>query len=586
LDFINFLIIISSTYNYYKLKALLIIFTSFVGVTILLFILTGGLWNPDHNMSDKIKELRSEYFVNHNQITKNKFRSVKVNITEKQKLLDILHYNLSFDLFPEEKKFNASATIKVRKRLNEIDTIQFNFYDNYTINSVEINGMPAEFVFMEKLISIINNYSVADTFEVRIEYSGRPERAGFAGFSFSKIDGTSLVYTLSEPTYASSWFPCNDFPTDKALLDIWITNDSSQVSVSNGTLIGVEKNDSRSTYHWKTLYPISTYLIAIYSSDYVHFKDDYISIDELDTMTIDYYVLADNLENAKTDFAEHPKIIKFFADTFGEYPFVKEKYGVAEFLWQFGAMEHQTITGVASNILGGNNFFEDIYVHEVAHHWWGDAVGPKTWKDIWLNEGFSTYSEALFDEHFYGVRALQSKMINLSQGKLRGSLENPGVFIFSQTVYNKGAWVLHMLRWELGDELFFEILRIYYEEYKYSNASTNDFRRVCEKVSNNDLTKFFDQWIYGVGRIELSYEWGTEKFGDSYFTFLKINQEQEEYKEYHFSLEIALEYENNTEYQKFYINNKTMQFRIESNQLPEDIILDPNNWLLITTEQK
>lgn len=568
------------------MKSLHIIFTSFAGVTILLFISTGGLWHVDYDMPEKIKRLRSQYFANHMKIAKTKFSATKINITEKQKLVDVLHYDLAFDLFPEEKKFNASATIKVRKRLNEIDTIQFNFYDNYTITSVEINGMQAEFVLMDKIISIINKYSVADTFEVKIDYSGKPERAGLSGFSFSKINGTSLVYTLSEPDYASSWFPCNDFPADKALLDIRITNDSSQVSVSNGILIGVEKNDSRNTYHWKTLYPISTYLIAVYSSDYVHFKDDYISIDELDTMTIDYYVLADNLENAKIDFAEHPKIIKFFAETFGEYPFIKEKYGVAEFLWQLGAMEHQTITGVASNILGGKNFFEDIYVHEVAHHWWGDAVGPKAWKDIWLNEGFSTYSEALFDEHFYGNRALQSKMINLSQGKLRGSLENPGVFIFSQTVYNKGAWVLHMLRWELGDELFFEILRIYYEEFKYSNASTNDFRRVCEKVSNKDLTKFFDQWIYGDGRIELSYEWGVERFGDSYFTFLNVNQEQENYEEYHFSLEIALEYENDTEYQKFYIDKKTLQLRIESNQLPEDIILDPNNWLLIKTEQE
>ena len=143
-----------------------------------------------------------------------------------------------------------------------------------------------------------------------------------------------------------------------------------------------------------------------------------------------------------------------------------------------------------------------------------------------------------------------------------------------------------MLRWELGDELFFEILRIYYEEYKYSNASTNDFRLVCEKVSNKDFTKFFDQWIYGVGRIELSYEWGVERFGDSYFTFLNVNQKQENYEEYHFSLEIALEYENDTEYQKFYIDKKTLQLRIESNQLPEDIILDPNNWLLITTEKE
>ena len=546
----------------------------------------GGLWKPDNNMTDKSSVFRSRYYENHFQSAKNRFFDESVNITEQQKMVDILHYNLSFDLFPEEKKFNASTIITGRILLNEIDTIQFNFYDNYIINSVKINGNPTEFVIKDKLISIINNYSITDTFEVKIDYTGSPERAGFSGFSFSKIDGKSLVYTLSEPTYASSWFPCNDFPTDKALLDIWITNDSSQVSVSNGILVDVENHNTRTTYHWKTLYPISTYLIALYSSDYVHFNDEYISIDGLDTMAIDYYVLADNLENAKIDFANHPKFIKLFAELFGEYPFVKEKYGVAEFLWQFGAMEHQTITGVASNILGGKDFFEDIYVHEVAHHWWGNAIGPKSWKDIWLNEGFSTYCEALFDEQIYGKDALQSKMIGLEKSDMRGSLSNPGAFLFTQTVYNKGAWVLHMLRWQLGDELFFELLKQYYEKYKYSNASTDDFKRVCEIVSNSNLGKFFDQWIYGVGRIEITYDWQIEKFGDSYFMFIEVNQEQEEYEEYHFPLEIAIQYKEKTKYQTFYIDSKSMQFRIESKLSPEDIIIDPNNWLLISADKK
>ena len=249
-------------------------------------------------------------------------------------------------------------------------------------------------------------------------------------------------------------------------------------------------------------------------------------------------------------------------------------------------MEHQTITGVASNILGGNNFFQDIYIHEVAHHWWGNAVGPKSWKDIWLNEGFSTYCEALFDEHFYGDAALQTKMLKLRLSDLEGSLLNPGSFLFTQTVYDKGAWVLHMLRWELGDDIFFEILRKYYNDYKYSNASTDDFRRVCELVSQKDLFKFFNQWVYGRGKIELSYDWATEKFGDSYFTFLEINQEQEEYEEYHFSLEIAMIFENDTEYQKFTINEESMQLRLESEELPKDILLDPRNRLLITAQRK
>jgi len=567
-------------------RSLLLFCTIIVVATTLFFNLTGALWKTKNFIPEQINNIKSKYFLNHIQSSKSVFRLQKAKVNEKQKLLDILHYKLSFDLFPEERKFDASATITATTRQNEMDTIQFDFYDNYKINSVEINGRLTDFVSKNKIISIRNNYPITDTFEVKIDYSGSPERAGFSGFSFSKINGTSLVYTLSEPTYASSWFPCNDFPVDKALLDIWITNDSSQVSVSNGILVDVEQKGSRTTYHWKTSYPISTYLIALYSSDYVNFNDQYISIDNRDTMAIKYYVLANDYQNAKIDFEEHPKIIKYFAETFGEYPFIKEKYGVAEFLWQLGAMEHQTITGVASNILGGKKFFEDIYVHEVAHHWWGDAVGPKSWNDIWLNEGFSTYCEALFDEHFYGTSALQSKMVNLRMSDLDGSLINPGSFLFTQTVYNKGAWVLHMLRWELGDKIFFEILRKYYDKYKYSNASTDDFRRICELVSGIELTHFFDQWVKNVGMIELSYDWATEQFGDSCFTFLEINQEQKEYEEYHFSLEIALQYENNIEYRRLFINKKAMQFRLSSKQIPDDVLIDPKNNLLIISQQK
>jgi aminopeptidase N len=567
-------------------KALVTVFPSSVAVLILWIIITGRLWEPDNNDPDNITGLREQYFADHLQQLQNRLDGEEAGISDKQKLVDILHYDLSFNLFPEEQKFSASVKITGRKLADELDTIHLNFYDNYDISMVAINGKKAGFDSNEKFISIVTSYPVSDSFEVKIDYSGKPKRAGFAGFSFSRINGKSLVYTLSEPTYASSWFPCNDFPTDKALLDVRITNDTSQVSVSNGILNKVEIIGSRKTYHWKTIYPISTYLIAVYSSDYVHFKDRYISLNELDTMDIDYYVLSQNLDNAKADFAEHPKFITYFAQTFGEYPFINEKYGVAEFLWQLGAMEHQTITGVASNLLGGKKFFQDIYIHEVAHHWWGDAVGPKSWKDIWLNEGFSTYSEALYDEHFYGNEALQSKMINLRQNTFRRSLSNPGSFLFTQTVYDKGAWVLHMLRWELGDDIFFKILREYYNKYKYSNASTNDFKQVCETLSNKDLTKFFDQWINGVGRIELAYNWEIEKFGDSYFTFLNINQIQEKYGEYHFPLEIELKYEDDLDYQKFYIDKRSIQFRIESKQMPEEIILDPKNWLLVTINKK
>jgi aminopeptidase N len=505
-------------------------------------------------------------------------------ITDIQKKNDILHYDLFFDLFPDEKEFDASAVIKGVVKEEGMKSIEINFYDNFEISELKLNGIKSEYINEDRLLKINSAYSVPlDTFELEITYTGTPKKAGIEGFVFGRINGTSLVYNLSEPSYASSWFPCNDFPSDKALLDIRIKNDSSQVSISNGLLIGIEDDGDRRTYHWKTNYPISSYLIAIYSSSYLHLSDRYISIDEQDTMAIDYYVLKNNLEDAETDFREHPEILRFCAENFGEYPFIKEKYGIAEFLWQLGAMEHQTITGVASNIIGGKNFFLDIYIHELAHHWWGNAVGPKSWNDIWLNEGFSTYSEALYYEFKSGKSALRSSMLSKSQGSFSKELGNPGTFLFSETVYDKGAWVLHMLRWELGDKTFFKILRSYYENFKYSNASTEDFKNVCESISGVNLTRFFDQWLKGTGMIELIYNWNTEKIAGDYRTIITLEQVQDGYDTYFFNLEVKFKYDNDEiETFRFNIDSKTADLTVRSKNKPVEINLDPNNWLLMT----
>ena len=342
------------------------------------------------------------------------------------------------------------------------------------------------------------------------------------------------------------------------------------------------------TYHWKTYYPISTYLICLYSSKYEEFSDKYISAAG-DTMPIQYYVFPNHLDEAKIDFKNTPKMIEFFSKTFGEYPFIKEKYGIAEFLWQMGAMEHQTVTGIGSNFVGGKNFFEDVYVHELAHHWWGNAVGPATWKDIWLNEGFSTYCEALYSESKSGNKALQSTMMSKYSDEFSNTLYDPGENLFSTTVYDKGGWVLHMLRWEVGDSAFFDILRTYFEEYKYKNASTNNFISICERISKRDLSKFFDQWVFtGKENIQLDYKWIIKKQSDGkLLIILDLMQKQEQYSIFEFKLEVKLEYDSEKSISKiFYINQKEKRIEILVDERPNQLILDPNNWLLANIKDK
>ena len=503
-------------------------------------------------------------------------------ISSNQYKIDILNYNLDLNLFPKEKKLKGIAEIigLILQPLN--NRIDLNFYDNMTIKELTLNGSSARFENEGTNLSVFLDDMKTDTFKLKVIYEGTPKRTGLSSFVFGEINGRSVVYNLNEPSFASTWFPCNDIPADKALLDISITNDSSQTSISNGVLVSKNLNKDRMTYHWKTIYPISTYLICLYSSKYEEFGDKYISAVG-DTMPIQYYAFPNHLEQAKIDFKNTPKMIEFFSKIFGEYPFIKEKYGIAEFLWQMGAMEHQTITGIGSNFVGGKNFFEAIYVHELAHHWWGNAVGPATWKDIWLNEGFSTYSEALYAESKSGIKALQSTMLSKFEDEFSNTLYDPGKNLFSTTVYDKGAWVLHMLRWEVGDSVFFEILRSYFEKYKYKNASTNDFIEVCENFSKKKLSNFFDQWVYiGTENIHLDYKWIIKKESDGkHLIVLDLMQMQEKFPVFEFKLEVMLEYDNGKSISKiFNINEKEVTIEFPADEIPNQLILDPNNWLL------
>lgn len=502
-------------------------------------------------------------------------------ITPNQRKLDITKYDLSFDLYPENKILIARAILTGRVLDSTLKTIDLNFYDNFQINSITLDGKPVDYVNEDTRLIIQYDSPAENEFEIVIDYEGTPKKAGLEGFVFGKRNGTSVVYNLSEPTYASSWFPCNDLPFDKTNLEIKITNDTSMVSVSNGVLVDIKTNGSRKTYHWKTEYPISTYLVAIYSSDYEYFSDKYISLDGRDTMDVEYYVLPDKLEAAKVDFSTQINILKVFSGMFGEYPFIKEKYGIAEFLWYAGAMEHQTITGVSSNMIGGKKFFEDTFVHELAHQWWGNAVGPKSWKDIWLNEGFASYCEALYYEAVSGKEALQSTMLSKYSSTFNGTLAEPAPYLFTRIMYDKGAWVLHMLRWETGDSTFFKILRKYFESYKYSNASISDFKLVCENVSGKNLDKFFDQWVYSHGQIELEYKTETESSADDSKLKIHLAQVQEDYNEFHFPLEVNLKFKDSSEENyRFNIVSRDTVLQISIKNLPESVNFDPNRWLL------
>ncbi|MGD8778646.1 MAG: M1 family metallopeptidase [Ignavibacteria bacterium] len=546
---------------------------SFFTFSLSFVLLIGGivlLRVPIENISKADTRLRS-FVKQANQDYEDPFENY---FNEGQFNLDIQHYNISVELDHINEILAGKVILKGKFTGTPARMICLNLHDNMKISKVKLNTEEVNYSHDNTTLEIENEKLFTEYF-IEIVYEGQPKSLGFGSFEFGNYESKPVIYTLSEPNHASTWFPCNDLPDDKATLEMNIKADSNLTSISNGVLDSVTTYNDKRIFHWSTKYPISTYLVCINTGYYKEFTQKYIT-DEHE-MDLEFYVFENHYEKARKDFDDHVLYLDFFGKTFGEYPFINDKYGIVEFLWGRGAMEHQTITGFSYNFITGQKRFERIMLHELAHQWWGNAVGLKSWKDIWLNEGFATYSEALYYENRDGPKALQRYMKNFFGYYEHSTLYNPEGNLFSATVYRKGAWVLHMLRKEVGDNIFFEILRNYYDTYKYKNASTYDFKETAEKISGRNLNKFFDQWVFdGTGIVDLKYKLNYAEDNNIYNASLLLKQVQYRYKEFHFPLDVKI----NDEIYNFYINTSDTVVEIKLNEKPADVKLDPDVWLL------
>jgi aminopeptidase N len=273
-------------------------------------------------------------------------------------------------------------------------------------------------------------------------------------------------------------------------------------SVASAGLSSVEEEtDGRRTFTWKLRQPIPTYLVALNVAPWAVAEGTYVSLDGTRTMPVRSYLLPSHLARNEARLAAIPSQITSLASLFGEYPFLDSKYGIVEASFQ-GGMEHPTLTSIGTNLLGSTTRdLTLLFVHELAHQWWGDWVTMKTWDDIFLNEGFATYAEILYLEREEGLAPGAVLTEYYDDGLYAGAL-GPAVvapltnpFAYTGAVYEKGAWVLHMLRCLIGDEAFFEGLRLYGERHAWGSATRGDLRSVMEETSALDLKPFFDQWV-------------------------------------------------------------------------------------------
>ena len=500
--------------------------------------------------------------------------------------IDVLHYDVDLDIDMEEKSIWGKASLDI-------------FWPNQAGDYffLDLVGLKADSMFINlasipitaddgRLLVDAQHWPVTnDTNKVTVFYRGQPGNDGSGGFFF----GDNIAFTQGEglnsspPSMLRYWIPSNDVPDDKATLDLKVTVPHQLTAVANGTLIEKSEKEGRVTYHYRERHPIATYLIAVSVSDFSFFSDYYVSLTN-DTIPLSYYVLPNDLSKAKEDWKDVPRMMDFFERTFGAYPF--DSYGMVEVPIR-GAMEHQTMTSISSRLVTGDHTYDYIVVHELAHQWWGNLVTLADWRDIWLNEGFASYCEALYIEHTQGVSALQGYMEAfkeryLSEVNQRGDfpIYDP-VYLWGATVYQKGAWILHTLRWTVGDTLFRRILRDYGQTFSYSSADTRDFIRVCEQISSSDVQPFFDQWVFGAGMIELSASWEvTQVHEDQYLARLLLQQTQRVETVFEFPLEIRFTTPSGEKSDTLFVDERTQEFTFSLGERPVSLALDPNHWLL------
>jgi aminopeptidase N len=308
------------------------------------------------------------------------------------------------------------------------------------------------------------------------------------------------LWTLSEPFGAQDWWPCKNGLDDKIdSIDVIVRTSDIYRAASNGLLIReVSLPNQKKLYHWKHRYSIAPYLVAISVTNYVAYTND-VLLGDGTTMPMVNYVYPESEANARVGTADNVKVLQYFDSLFVRYPFKNEKYGHAQFGWG-GGMEHQTMSFVV-------NYSWSLLAHELAHQWFGDYITCGAWEDIWLNEGFATYLEGLSLERFYsnsGWRNWKSGKINSITSNDSGSVlvDNPTSVnrIFSSRLsYNKGSYLLHMLRWKMGDEQFFTAIRNYLNGKSFDFARTAELQNYLEEVSGEDLDEFFNDWFRGQG---------------------------------------------------------------------------------------
>lgn len=499
---------------------------------------------------------------------------------------DITYHQLEFTVNPAVYFINGKITTTFTALAN-MSTITFDMANELTVSNVKKNGVNLTFTESgnnELVITLPSTITAGTSATLEVTYSGAPPVNGFDAFSSNVHNGAPIIYTLSEPYGARDWWPCKQDLNDKInSIDVYITAPSQYIAVSNGIETTTPViNGANKTTHFHHGYAIPAYLICMAVTNYSVYNQ--VGGTAPNTYPIVNYLYPETLASVTPQLDQTPLILNLYENLFEIYPFHNEKYGHAQFGWG-GGMEHTTVSFMVG-------FDRQLIAHEMAHQWFGDKITCGTWKDIWLNEGFATYVASMVIENFDGVDAFisdKTDMVDYITSNPNGNVyltdaqaTNVNRIFSGRLTYDKGAMVLEMLRFKMGDAMFFQAIKNYLADTNlaYGYATTANLQAHLETVYGSSLTEFFNDWIYNQGFP--SYDVIAEGIGGDQVRFT-LNQTQSNTSVSFFEMPVPITvYGFNGEVLDIVLNNTTngQQF-IETVPFPiSDVVFDPSKHLI------
>ena len=451
----------------------------------------------------RLKNLRHEFYAAESrgmdEAIHEHYRERGNQVDGNQADFDIRYYGLHLNLHFESQTIDASVDYQIRSLINGLSFITLNLRNELTVDSAKSGGVIVGFTHSNHLLNVTLPALINQNqeFDLSVYYHGTPYYDGAAGLKFSTDGVYQMCWTKATPFRSRYWWPCKDYPEDKAdSIDWYVEMPATYDLITNGVQVSATPVGSdRKLVHYKHNYSICTYLVAFCCTQYTINEQSW-SYDG-QTMPLYSYALPNNQEALDSFRIIGPQVLTTLSNLYGVYPFISEKMANADFGWT-GAMEHQTACMYATNFHSGW-----IIAHESAHQWWGDMITCRTFHHIWLNEGFASYSEALYYEKLYGAGAYHNYVMSqkfLGEGTIYVENLTYEEIYNGSLSYDKASWVLHMLRGVLGDSLFFQAVRDWgNSQFRYGNATTENFISVLNASAGQDLSWYVNEWIYGNG---------------------------------------------------------------------------------------